>query len=353
MNINPPGSVLIKWYAENKRDLPWRSTKDPYFIWISEIILQQTRVDQGIHYFYRFIETFPDIFSLAAASEEDILKLWQGLGYYSRARNLHFTAQNIVKNYKGKFPAQHTELLKLKGIGEYTAAAIASFAFDLPCAVLDGNVFRFLSRYFGIETAIDSGHGKKQFLNIANEILDKKFPAEYNQAIMEFGALQCKPSAPDCPQCPLMGSCFAYATQKVGSLPFKSKKLKPVDRFFYYLNIHDADFLLLNKRGSADIWQGLYDFPLIETLTECVPEDLIGRPEWVNILKSGTNEILSISKKYIHKLSHQTIHAIFFEVKVNDVRVLNHERGRPVAISALQSYPFSRLMDIYLKASVL
>ncbi len=254
--------TLITWYLDNKRDLPWRKTKDPYHIWLSEIMLQQTRVAQGLPYFLAFTEAFPTVFDLAKADEEKVLKLWQGLGYYSRARNLHATAKYISEELSGNFPNNYKDLLKLKGIGEYTAAAIASFSFKECVPVVDGNVYRVLSRYFDIETDIASSGAKKEFTQLASELIDKKKPELFNQAIMEFGALQCVPKSPDCNSCPLDNSCLALAKNKVSQLPIKLKKQKITNRFFNYLLVIDnKNQAIINKRTQKGIWHNLYEFP--------------------------------------------------------------------------------------------
>jgi A/G-specific adenine glycosylase len=350
MKTASPGPSLLKWYAVNKRDLPWRHTKDPYTIWISEIILQQTRVDQGMAYFNRFMKAYPVVEALAAASEEEVLKLWQGLGYYSRARNLHATAKIITNSYNGVFPQEYQDLLKLKGVGDYTASAIASFAFDKPHAVLDGNVFRFLSRYFGIEIPIDGSNAKKEFGQLAASLIDTSDPASYNQAIMEFGALQCKPGIPLCEQCPLIGTCYAFAIKKVGEFPVKSKKLKARPRFFNYLHVEDNDFIFMNRRGKSDIWEGLYDFPMIETEQAINPENLMNSAEWSHVFKKNKGLLKAVSNTFIHKLSHQTIHAIFYELKVKDLKKIETGSGLLIKKDALQSYPLPRLIDLYLQS---
>ncbi|MFD2036507.1 A/G-specific adenine glycosylase [Belliella marina] len=264
MNNNHFASILLDWYSRHKRDLPWRNTKEPYIIWLSEVILQQTRVAQGLPYFEKFLENFPKVGDLAEAPSDEVMRLWQGLGYYSRARNLHQCAKDIVAIYEGKFPDNYKTLLKLKGVGSYTAAAIASFAFDEPVAVVDGNVFRVLARYFGISTDIASGSGKKEFEKIANEHISKKYPAEYNQAIMEFGSLQCTPNKPNCEDCPLKLSCFAFNNGLVNQLPVKVNKIKVKERYFTYFYIVCGDHVVIKQRSGGDIWQGLYDFPLEE-----------------------------------------------------------------------------------------
>jgi A/G-specific adenine glycosylase len=260
---------LINWYLNNKRDLPWRNTDNPYNIWLSEIMLQQTRVAQGLPYYLDFISTFPTVFDLAKAPEEKVLKHWQGLGYYSRARNLHYTAKYVANELKGEFPNNYKDLLKLKGIGEYTAAAIASFSHNEAVPVVDGNVFRVLSRYFDIETDISLATAKKEFSELALELMPKNDPATFNQAIMEFGALQCVPKSPDCKNCIFNSSCAALQKKKVQYLPVKLKKVKISYRFFNYIVFEDDKLnTLIQKRDQKGIWQNLYEFPLIETETE-------------------------------------------------------------------------------------
>jgi len=304
---------LINWYIINKRDLPWRHTNDPYIIWLSEIILQQTRVEQGLPYFNRFLENFPTVTDFAAAGEAKVLKLWQGLGYYSRGRNMHNTAQIVVDNYNGIFPTLHDDLIKLKGIGEYTAAAISSFSSGEARAVVDGNVFRVLARYFGIDTPINSIEGKKQFFKLANELLFKEDPALYNQAIMEFGAIQCKPKSPDCNVCPLNIGCSARKNNAVGQLPVKLAKASKKHRYFNYLVSVTDNEILVRERQAGDIWQHLYDFPCVETF------DFSGDDDEMLKLKvksdfGNSSELALISYKK-HILTHQIIHVRFFALK--------------------------------------
>jgi len=308
--------TLLRWYHQNKRDLPWRHTKDPYIIWLSEIMLQQTRVEQGLPYFEKFSEKFPTIKHFARAKEDNILKMWQGLGYYSRARNMHHAAKQIVKIYNGKFPGEFSELKKLKGVGEYTAAAIASFAFNKPHAVVDGNVYRFLSRFFGIKTPVDSPKGKKTFSALADELLDKKNPGLHNQAMMEFGARMCKPANPDCAACPLNMQCVAFRIKKVRLFPVKSKKQKVKDRYFNYFFIRWQSKIFLGKRTGNDIWKSLYEFPLIETKRKTSLNKLMQTKEWKDVFKTTHLHINGNSKSYKHQLSHQTIHAQFYEIKL-------------------------------------
>ena len=314
-------NLLIKWYLQKKRDLPWRNTINPYLIWLSEIILQQTRVAQGTPYFIAFTTAFPTVFDLAAANEEQVLKLWQGLGYYSRARNLHKTAQFVANELDGIFPDNYKDLLQLKGVGEYTAAAIASFSYNEVVPVVDGNVFRVLSRYFDIETDIASASAKKEFAALAFELMPKEQPAIFNQAIMEFGALQCVPKSPNCGICIFNESCTALQKKKVDQLPVKSKKLKVRKRYFNYLVVTDElGNTIIQKRTAKGIWHNLYEFPLIETDKEedfdCIAEQI------QNDFFKG-NSILSVTESneqsIVHKLSHQHLYIKFWEVKIEGI----------------------------------
>jgi A/G-specific adenine glycosylase len=329
-------NILIKWYLQNKRNLPWRNSANPYPIWLSEIMLQQTRVAQGTPYFFSFTTAFPTVFDLAAASEEQVLKLWQGLGYYSRARNLHKTAQYIATELNGIFPDNYNDLLKLKGIGEYTAAAIASFSYNECVAVVDGNVFRVLSRYFDIETDIAQACAKKEFAALAFELMPKDNPATFNQAIMEFGALQCVPKSPNCGICVFNESCAALQKKKVDQLPVKSKKIKVRNRYFNYMVANDENAnTLIQKRTSKGIWQNLYEFPLLETEKE---ENFDFVSEQIQSEYFKENSISSIletnDKSIIHKLSHQHLHIKFWKVNVNGTieNGINHE--------TLKTFPF-------------
>jgi A/G-specific adenine glycosylase len=312
--------ILIQWYLQKKRDLPWRNDTNPYTIWLSEIMLQQTRVAQGLPFFIRFTNAFPTVFDLAMANEDEVLKLWQGLGYYSRARNLHKTAKQIAFEFNGEFPKNYTELLKLKGIGEYTAAAIASFAYNENVPVVDGNVFRVLSRYFDVETDIASASAKKEFTQLAKELLPDGKANLFNQAIMEFGALQCVPKNPDCQNCIFNDSCLALLNKKVAQLPVKSKKLKVRHRFFNYLVFSDSNNnTLIQRRTQKGIWQNLYEFPLLETETIETNDyllELIQNQNFVNN-KFDTIELWN-SENIIHKLSHQHLNIKFWKIKVKD-----------------------------------
>jgi A/G-specific adenine glycosylase len=326
---------LLFWYLQNKRDLPWRNTTNPYFIWLSEIMLQQTRVAQGLPYFLSFIEAFPSIFDLANADEEKVLKLWQGLGYYSRARNMHKTAQIVAFEFDGNFPDNYNDLLKLKGIGEYTAAAIASFAFNEVVPVVDGNVFRVLSRYFDIITDIATSGAKKEYAALAKELIPKDKPALFNQAIMEFGALQCMPKKPNCNICIFNNSCVALKKKKVAELPVKSKKTKVTYRYFNYVIFLDNDEnTIITKRTQKGIWQNLYEFPVIET-NEDLDFDII-----VNKIneKFSENAITSIeifnNQQIIHKLSHQKLHINFYKVTISN-KIIDG-----IKLNLIRNFPF-------------
>jgi A/G-specific adenine glycosylase len=309
---------LINWYNQNKRDLPWRKTKNPYFVWLSEIMLQQTRVAQGLSYYLKFTETFPTVFDLAKADEETVLKLWQGLGYYSRARNLHFTSKYIANDLDGKFPNTYEEIKKLKGIGDYTASAIASICFNEPTAVVDGNVYRVLARYYGIDTPINSSKGIKEFKQLAQEILDKEHSGTFNQAIMDFGAIQCKPKKPLCLFCPFSESCVALQKGKVEVLPVKEKKIKVRKRYFNYLVVKTKnDKTILNLRQGKGIWQGLYEFPVVETTTSINYTELLASKDFQELFSEPTQISLFNEKEIVHKLSHQHLYTKFWIVETN------------------------------------
>ena len=329
---------LIQWYLQNKRDLPWRNTTNPYWIWLSEIMLQQTRVAQGLPYFLSFIEVFPTIFDLANADEEQILKLWQGLGYYSRARNLHATAKHIAFELNGEFPSTYKELLKLKGVGEYTASAIASFSFEEPVAVLDGNVFRVLSRYFKVESDISFPKTKTEFQQLAQEVLDKKNPALFNQAIMEFGALQCVPKNPNCEACVLNSSCAGLKYKKVNELPVKTKKTKVTPRYLNYLILKDSDSnFIVQKREGKGIWENLYEFPVFETESQLSVNEIIEQVSKIKFFNLQPFEVVSLHNDVkLHKLSHQHLNIRFFEVqfysKLTDSKPLTEIEKLPFPI---------------------
>jgi A/G-specific adenine glycosylase len=337
---------LIKWYKANKRDLPWRNESDPYRIWLSEIILQQTQVKQGLSYYLKFVKNYPTVKHLAKANEDSVMKDWQGLGYYSRARNMHAAAKSIVENYGGKFPQSFDEIKKLKGVGHYTAAAIASFAFNLPQAVVDGNVYRVLSRIFGIKEFIDTTQGKKTFQDLADELLNKKNPAAHNQAIMEFGSQYCKPVNPACTACIFKANCIAFSKKQVAELPLKSKKTKVSERYFNYLVVADKHkSILLNKRSGSDIWKGLYDFLLVETDKPTEPEKLL----MLNDSREITGKkfaVVHVSKMYRHVLTHRILHARFLVIKKDAVHPKNDLNAKA---DALIKFAFPRLIEKFME----
>lgn len=338
---------LFAWYDVHKRDLPWRSTRNPYYIWISEVILQQTRVAQGYDYFVRFIELFPTVEALADAPEDAVMRAWQGLGYYSRARNLHAAAKQIVE--LGSFPNTYEAIRQLKGVGDYTAAAIASFAFDEPKAAVDGNVCRVWSRVFGVDLPIDSLKGKRVITEIAQELLPSSQAAKYNQAVMEFGALQCTPHSPSCTDCPLADKCVALAEGRVDMLPLKSHKTKVTPRYLTYLYIHDTDSLLLHKRTGNDIWQNLYELPLIETEMAIDADGLFLHPDflaWKKTIPYYTYKGATGGIK--HVLSHRVLHATFHELEV--LGELSCPDGYVVVpFSELGHYALPRLLERYMQ----
>ena len=339
---------VINWYQHNKRDLPWRNSSNPYEIWISEIILQQTRVNQGLFYYERFIRRFPDIASLSEADEDEVLKYWQGLGYYQRARNLHATARQIVSLYKGVFPSDYHTVLSLKGVGEYTAAAICSFAYNQPYAVVDGNVFRLLSRMFGIQIPIDSGEGKKKFAELAQTLLDVNQPAVYNQAVMELGAMVCTPFSPACMECPLQEGCYAFANRSWADFPVKRQKTKQHNRYFYYFYITGKNGkIFLHKREKKDIWQNLYELPLIET-DGILPDGVLQQEIAGRLTELGFTNVL-IKKTYPvikHLLSHRNIHASFWEIEA-DYNRNGTEFFLEIEPAEIENYAISRLTDIF------
>ena len=333
-------SYLNEWYEKHKRSLPWRLTDDPYLIWISEIILQQTRVDQGLPYYMRFVETFSTVHELAEASEDEVLRCWQGLGYYSRAKNLHATAKQLVNDYGGRFPSTYDELLQLKGIGPYTASAIASFSFKQPYAVVDGNVFRVLSRVFGVETPINSTEGKRQFTELAQSLIDVKRPDLYNQAIMEFGALQCTPKNVQCDHCILLERCSALASRRVADLPIKLKKTNVKPRSLHYFAVEDSlGRQRLIKRDNKGLWAGLYEFPSIElgpkeSVTDGLVSELFGSVQHWSIVDQTP---------LIHKLSHQELSVYLYRIQ------LDRADDNGIDPQLIKDFPCSALMQKLLK----
>ena len=336
--------TVIHWYSINKRILPWRQIKAPYYIWLSEIILQQTQVKQGLPYYEAFIKKFPTVFNLAKADENEVLKLWQGLGYYSRARNLHATAKYVVSELNGVFPNNYKALLKLKGVGDYTASAMASICFNQVAAVVDGNVYRVLSRYFGIDTPINSSKGVKEFKDLAQKLIDKKNPAEFNQAIMEFGAVQCRPKNPDCNVCPLNNGCLAFNKNRIDELPVKIKSAKAKKKHFNFLVfISNDQRTILEKREGKGIWQNLYQFPLVETSREQSYNTFKKRVTSHHLLKDTSFELTLYNKDaIIHKLSHQHLHTKFWILNVDN---LNTES---VSVNKIYNFPVPILISNFL-----
>jgi len=335
---------ILQWYHQNKRELPWRQTKDPYKIWLSEVMLQQTRVAQGLPYYEKFVSRFPTVFDMAKAQENEILKLWQGLGYYSRARNMHATAKTVVEERDGEFPKTYEGLLKLKGVGDYTASAIASISFGEPEPVVDGNVYRVLSRYFGVDLPINSTKGNKFFKELARKVMDRENIRDYNQGIMEFGAIQCAPKKPYCLLCPLKEGCVALAEKKTQILPIKLKKGKIKERFFNYLIFLDKNhYTELEQRKGKGIWQGLYQFPLIET-DEFVDERRISR----KLKEKFSEKKITAIRQYndevvVHKLSHQHLRTTFWIVETTS------KINSGVPWSKIEEYPVPVLLADFIK----
>ncbi|WP_158825592.1 A/G-specific adenine glycosylase [Mucilaginibacter lacusdianchii] len=338
-------SELVKWYHENKRDLPWRHTTDPYIIWLSEIILQQTRVEQGLPYFNRFLEKYPSVTDFANASEDDILKLWQGLGYYSRGRNMLKTAQLVEEQFTGRFPTAYEDLIKLKGIGEYTAAAISSFSANEARAVVDGNVYRVLARYFGIDEPINSPKGKKQFQQLADEVLNKDEPALHNQAMMEFGAMLCKPKNPACGICPVRLGCEAFKTNAINYLPVKLKTVKIKERFFNYFLLTDGERILMNKRTSNDIWTNLYDLPMVETPMLLPADEVTALPDVQEYFGNDVQikEIFGLQK---FALTHQRLTVRFIHIENKTIKL--HENWFYTHIENLKKLALPKIIFIFL-----
>jgi len=343
-------SLLSEWYERNKRDLPWRNITDPYKIWLSEIILQQTRVEQGLPYFQSITNCFPTVEDMAKSSLDDILKLWQGLGYYSRARNMHKAAKQVMNEFDGKFPSNYEDLLKLKGVGEYTASAVASIAYKQPKAVVDGNVFRVISRLFDIETPINTTEGKKVFTKMAEELLDRKHPDNHNQAMMDFGATLCTPTNPNCMSCPLSGHCIAYTTGKIQNLPVKLANAKKQNRYFHYIFFTDGTYTWIQQRTQKDIWQQLWEFPLIESDREEHIETLFKRKD-VSAWTGGHGTIgTPVSLK--HLLTHRIIFAKFIPVHIENMGD-TPVSWKKIKINELNHYAVSRLMELFINKYIL
>ncbi len=312
--MNRPVQIIIDWYDRNKRDLPWRSESDPYLIWVSEVILQQTRVAQGLSYYNRFVLRFPDPVSLASASQDELMKFWEGLGYYTRALNMQEAAKSIVREHHGRFPSDYDSILKLKGTGEYTASAVASIAFGLPYAVTDGNVTRFISRFYGIEQPVDTHSGKNAVRAKAREILETTRPGTHNQAMMEFGALVCIPLKPECPECPVSSGCYAYRHDMVNLLPLKKAAKNRQNLFYYFFVCEKEHTVLIEKRNAKGIWKNLYQFPLAESDAEITDEQMLSLPLCREFLdKDGI--LWEISRVYRHELTHRRIIARFIRIR--------------------------------------
>ncbi len=344
-------SILEKWYLENQRDLPWRKTRDPYLIWISEIIFQQTRINQGFDYYNRFVKAFPSIQNLASAEEAEVLKQWQGLGYYSRARNLYKTAQIIVNQHHGVFPTETEAIQKLPGIGEYTAAAISSFAFLKPTPVIDGNVIRFISRLYGLELLFTTEIARKELSNLLNTLINKKRPDIFNNAIMEFGALQCKPMSPDCEICVFKSVCIAFKENKISELPLKvKKKTNPIICLdylvFVYKDKNDV-YTWLHKRTDKGIWQNLYEFPCFEGDKKMGMKQILKTPLFTDLSSESEIHYRETSPRYIHKLTHKTFHAHYHIIEICKSNSIHLKSYYKTSLVKAKEFPVSRLMEIF------
>lgn len=317
--------ILLHWYADNKRSLPWRGERDVYRVWVSEIILQQTRIQQGWDYYLRFIKAFPDVKALAEADEEQVLRVWQGLGYYSRARNMHAAAQSVMREHEGKFPSSYEQVRQLKGIGDYTAAAICAFAYGLPYPAVDGNVLRIISRVFGIHDNIADNSTRKDITSLCQKLMKNADPSDFNQALMDFGSLQCTPKNPDCEQCPMQGECYAFKHQQVDSLPVNIKRIQIKNRYFHYFVCINHDEIIIEKREKEDIWKGLYQLPMSET-------------------KSSKKLDYKLLYQTKHQLTHQTLHAFFYDTP--DASTLPESAGQRLKIKVkdIDNYAFPKLI---------
>ena len=342
-------STLFQWYAIHKRELPWREESNPYRIWISEIILQQTRVAQGWNNYERFIKTLPDIQSIYESGEQEVLKYWQGLGYYTRARNIYAGAVYIMEKHEGRFPQTYDDILKIKGVGEYTAAAIASFAFQLPYPVIDGNVLRVISRIFGVYEPIDSSSGKKKITTIINELINKKQPGTFNQAMMDFGATLCTSLKPECELCCFSPICYAKLHYEQHTLPIKKTKIQTKNRYFNYLVIHEGKSLYIQKRNTNDIWKGLFEFPLWETPSPLPTEEIYSHPYLSSLFGKINWTIKNISAIYKHVLSHQIINTQFIHIHIE--KSIHNSKYLRINANEIENYPVSRLMERYIETN--
>ena len=348
-NTKMIGKKVIAWYEVNKRNLPWRDTGNPYLIWVSEIILQQTRVVQGLDYYRRFIEAYPDVFTLANANIDEVLKIWQGLGYYSRARNMHVAAKKIVDAHRGKFPQTHDDLITIKGIGDYTASAIASFAFGQPVPVIDGNVNRVIARLHGVQHPINKPAGQKEIRTHAEKMMVREQPGTYNQAIMEFGALQCVPQNPDCDGCIFNRICVAFQNGLVNILPIKEKTAKIATRYFHYLYVCFGDCTYIRQRPDGDIWTGLYEFPMIETASETEPDTLIHTPDWKSFFDGQTPHVVGVSSVVTHRLTHRILKIRFYKIIVN--QPVCGKNLIEIPTNDIQRYAVPKVIDNFLKGT--
>jgi len=344
--------ALIPWYNRHKRDLPWRETQDPYYIWLSEIILQQTRVEQGLPYYFKFIEKYPTVFELASAPDDEVMKLWQGLGYYNRASNMLKTARIIVNEYKGVFPGDYNGLIQLKGIGPYTAAAIASFAYNEAKAVVDGNVYRVLSRVFAIDTPINSTQGKKQFEVLANEVLNRKVPALHNQAMMELGATVCKPKQANCAECVLRLFCQAYKQNTVYNYPVKESKRKAINRYLHYFIWEHEDEIVIRQRLDEGIWNKLYEFPSVESGEKFTPSQISSL--FANDILKGKQAFKIVPcHQAKHQLTHQTIYAVFWRIEAKQLFFQEDKKCIKIPMEKLSAYAMPRLLDRFIHTILL
>jgi A/G-specific adenine glycosylase len=341
------GEKLIAWYEINKRNLPWRDTENPYLIWVSEIILQQTRVVQGLDYYRRFIDTYPDIFSLARADIDDVLKIWQGLGYYSRARNMHAAAKHIVDAHDGEFPQTYDGLITIKGIGDYTASAIASIAFGQAVPVIDGNVNRVIARLYSVQQPVNKPSGQKEIRVYAEKLMVRNAPGIYNQAIMEFGALQCVPQNPDCNNCILNSICVANRDGLVNILPVKDKTAKIATRYFHYLHVRFGKHTFIRRRADGDIWTGLYEFPMIETGEETGLDKLSHTPAWQSYFDGQTPLVKAVSPEITHRLTHRILKIRFYEIVVD--KPVFGQGLIEIPATGIHRYAVPKVIDNYLK----
>jgi len=345
--MNTIAQKITSWYKKNTRELPWRNTADPYHIWISEVILQQTRIDQGTAYYHRFLEAFPTVHHLAKASEEEVLKQWQGLGYYSRARNLHKAARQVVSDFNGKIPDTYKALIKLQGVGPYTAGAVLSIAFNQPAVAIDGNVYRVLSRLFEEPTPINSPAAYKLFSKLVESFMPTDEASAFNQGLIELGALICKPK-PICQSCPLQANCSAYANHTQLEFPVKQKKKPIKHRYFYFLDIRFKETTFVERRTAGDIWQGLYQFPLIETTHKIKTATLMQMNEWQELLPEQSVSAVSVSKEFVHQLTHQRLHARFYQIELNKLPNKLATCYERISRAHLSDIAIPRLVEKYL-----